>query len=103
MTEIWVVLLVAALGTIALKSAGPLLLGGRPLPARLDGVVRLAGPALLAALVAINTFGAGQSLVLDARVVGVGAAAIAVRLRAPALLVVVVAAVSTAVVRALTG
>lgn len=103
MTEIWVVLLVTALGTIALKGAGPLLLGGRPLPARLDGVVRLAGPALLAALVAINTFGAGQSLVLDARVVGVGAAAIAVRLRAPALLVVVVAAVSTAVVRALTG
>lgn len=103
MSETWLVLLVVAVGTLALKGAGPVLLGGRPLPSRLDGVVRLAGPALLAALVAINTFGSGQSLVVDARVLGVGAAAVAIRLRAPALLVVVVAAVTTGAFRALTG
>jgi hypothetical protein len=102
-SETWLVLVVTAIGTLALKGAGPILLGGRPLPARLDGVVRLAGPALLAALVAINTFGSGQSLVIDARVAGVGAAAIAIRLRAPALLVVVVAATTTALIRLVTA
>jgi hypothetical protein len=103
MTPVWIVLGLSAAGTIALKGAAPVLLGGRPLPARLDGVVRLAGPALLAALVTINTFGAGRTLVVDARVVGVAVAAVAIRLRAPALLVVVVAAVATAAVRSLAG
>lgn len=103
MTAVWVVLALSAVGTIALKGAGPVLLGGRALPARLDGVVRLAGPALLAALVAINTFASGRHLVVDERVIGVGAAAVAIRLKAPALVVVVVAAVATAAARALTG
>jgi branched chain amino acid efflux pump len=102
-TDVWVVVAVTAVGTIALKGAGPVLLGGRPLPPRLDGVVRLAGPALLAALIATSTFGQGQSLVVDERVLGVAAAAVAVRFHAPALLVVVVAAVTTGVIRALTG
>jgi uncharacterized membrane protein len=103
MSTVWIVVVATAVGTVALKGAGPVLLGGRPLPARLDGVVRLAGPALLAALVAISTFGEGQSLVIDARVVGVAAAAVAIRLRAPALVVVVVAAIVTGVCRALVG
>lgn len=103
MSTVWLVLTLTAVGTLALKGAGPVLLGGRPLPSRLDGVVRLAGPALLAALVAINTFGDGQSLTIDARVAGVAAAAAAIRLRAPALVVVVVAALVTAVIRALVG
>jgi branched-subunit amino acid transport protein len=98
----WGVVVWCAVGTLAIKAAGPVLLGGRPLPARLDGVVRLAGPALLAALVAISTFGQGQSLVVDERAAGVAAAALAVRLRAPALVVVIVAAAVTATIRALT-
>ncbi len=103
-TTILVVMLGAtALGTLALKGAGPLLLGGRPLPAKARSVVTLAGPALLAALVAISTFAGSRSLVFDERVVGVGAAAVAIRLRAPALVVVVTAAFVTAVVRAATG
>jgi hypothetical protein len=64
-----------------------------------DTVVRLLGPALLGALVAIGTFADGQDLVVDARVVGVAAAAIAIAARAPALLVVIVAAAVTAAVR----
>jgi hypothetical protein len=62
--------------------------------------VQLLAPAVLSALVVTQTFGDGRSLVLDARVVGVGAAAIALRLRAPVLVVVVVAAATTAIVRA---
>lgn len=103
MSSIWVVVIVTGLATLALKAAGPLLLGGRPLPARVTDLVSLLAPALLAALVAIGTFAQGQHLVVDARVLGVGAAAVAVRLRAPVLVVVVLAAAVTAGARALSG
>jgi len=97
----WTVVALVGIGTIAIKALGPVLLGGRPLPPRVDSVVALLAPALLAALVAINTFATDQRLGLDARLLGVGAAAVAIRLKAPVLVVVVVAAVVTATVRAL--
>ncbi len=99
MTESWVVVLAVGAGTIAIKSAGPVLLGGRALPARVQGVVTLFAPALLAALVATAAVGSGQELVLDARIVGLAAAALAIALRAPILLVVVVAAAAAAIAR----
>jgi len=98
-TAAWLVVLAVGIGTIAIKASGPMLLGGRPLPERLQGVVALLAPALLAALVATNTFGSGQRLVADARLIGVGVAAVAIMLRAPILVVVVVAAASAAVAR----
>jgi branched chain amino acid efflux pump len=100
MTEVWVVVAVVSVATLALKAVGPVLLGGKPLPDRAAAVVTLLGPALLAALVAIGTLGDGRTLVLDARVPGVLAAAVAIRLRAPVLLVVIVAAAVTATIRA---
>lgn len=103
MTAIWVVVIVTGVATLALKAAGPILLGGKPLPARVTSLVSLLAPALLGALVAIGTFAQGQRLVIDARVLGVGAAAVAIRLRAPVLLVVVLAAAVTAGARALSG
>ncbi len=103
MTEVWIVVVMSGLGSVALKAAGPVLLGGRPLPARLGAVLRLAGPALLAALIATGAFTTGQDLVLDVRAVGLAAAAIAVWARAPALVVVVIAAVLTAAIRAIGG
>lgn len=96
----WLVALVGA-ATIAIKGAGPVLLGGKPLPPRIGRIIGLLAPALLAALVAISTFGGDRALVLDERAVGVGAAAVAVALKAPPLVVVVVAAVVTAATRAL--
>jgi branched chain amino acid efflux pump len=87
------------LATMAIKAGGPVLLGGRPLPERVASVVRLLAPAVLAALVVTATFGDGRSLVLDARLAGVAAAAVAFRLKAPVLAVIVVAAVTTALVR----
>lgn len=103
MTTVWIVVIVTGVGTLALKAAGPVILGGRPLPGRLSGVVTLVGPALLAALVAIGTFAQGQRLVVDARVLGVAAAAVAIRFRAPVLVVVILAAAVTAGARALVG
>jgi branched chain amino acid efflux pump len=102
-TTVWIVVIVTGVGTLALKAAGPVILGGRPLPDRLSGVVTLVGPALLAALVAIGTFAQGQRLVVDARVLGVAAAAVAIRFRAPVLVVVIIAAAVTAGARALVG
>ena len=100
MSEVWTVVLVVGAGTMAIKGAGPLILGGRALPEALTGVIELLGPALLGALVAVQIFGDGQALVLDERVVGLGVAAIALWRKAPLLVVVVAAAAATALARA---
>ena len=99
MSEAWLIVLAVAVGTIAIKAAGPVLMGGRPLPDRLQRVVALLAPALLAALVATSTLGAGQRLVVDARLIGVAVAAVAIALRVPVLVVVVLAAAAAAGVR----
>jgi branched-subunit amino acid transport protein len=96
----WVTVLAVGAATVAIKAAGPLLLGGRPLPDRVAGMVGLLAPTLLAALVATAVLADGRRLVVDARVVGLVAAAIALRFRAPLLVVIVVAAAATATVRA---
>lgn len=93
-----------AAGSFALKGAGPLALGGRTLPPRLARVAALLPAALLAALVAQQTFVSGAGVVaVDARAAGLAAAAVAVWRRAPFLVVVVVAAAVTAGLRALGG
>jgi uncharacterized membrane protein len=101
MSDAWTLVVAIGLGTLLIKGAGPVLLGGRPLPVSAQSVVALLAPALLAALVATATLGEGQRLVADARVVGVGAAAVALALRAPVLAVVIVAAASAALARLL--
>ena len=100
MSEIWTVVALIGAATVALKSVGPVLVGGRPLPPLLVRVVALLAPALLAALVAVQVFGGERELVLDARAVGLGAAALALVARAPILVVVVAAAAATAATRA---
>lgn len=101
MTSTWVVVAAVGLATITIKALGPMLLGGRPLPPRVTVVVALLAPALLAALVAVNTVGGDRELQLDARLPGVLAAAVAIKLKAPVLIVVIVAALVTAGGRAL--
>lgn len=102
MRAIWPTIGLLTLGTVAIKAAGPVAFGGRALPARMVVVIRLLAPALLAALVAVDTFGgAPHQLVLNARVAGLLAAGGALALRAPIIVVVIAAAASTAIVRAL--
>lgn len=101
MSPVWTVVLVTGAATVALKGAGPALLGGRALPPRLLGVVELLAPTLLAALIVVNAFADERRLVLDARAAGLSVAALAVALRAPVLVVVVLAALAAAIVRAL--
>ncbi|HSL10136.1 MAG TPA: AzlD domain-containing protein [Actinomycetota bacterium] len=99
-TTTWIVVLGTAAATMALKAVGPVLLGGRPLPARLTRIVTLLGPALLAALVATATFAVDRDLVVDERLAGVAAAGVALLFRAPVLIVVVIAAATTGLLRA---
>lgn len=99
MSESWAIVLAVGAGTMAIKAAGPVLLGSRPLPDAVQRVVALLAPALLAALVATAALGSGQQLVIDARLLGLAAAAVALALRAPVLLVVVAAAATAAFAR----
>jgi branched-subunit amino acid transport protein len=96
----WAAIVALGLGSYLLKAAGPLLLPQR-VRISLSRVAVLVTPALLAALVAVQTFGEGRSLVVDARAAGLAAALIAVLVRAPFLAVLVVAAAVTAGVRLL--
>jgi branched-subunit amino acid transport protein len=100
-STLWVVIVTVTLASAAIKAAGPILSGGRELPPRVKAVIALLTPALLAALVVTGTFGEGGRLALDERALGVGVAAIAITLRAPVLLAVVLAALVTALARLL--
>jgi branched-subunit amino acid transport protein len=101
MTDVWLTIGVLTVGTAAIRASGPVVLGGKDLPAAFQNVIALIAPALLAALVVVETLGAaeGGSFEVDARIAGVGAAAIALGLRASTLPVVLLAAVVTALVR----
>ncbi len=90
------------LGTIAIKGSGPSCWAVVPFPLARP-VITLLAPAVLAALVAISTLGGDRELVVDARLPGVLAAAVAIVLKAPLLVVVIVAAAVTASVRASPG
>ena len=91
---------VLAVGTVLFKIIGPLLAGGRQPPPIVVRVIELLTPALLAALIVSGTFAQGQSIVLDARVVGLGVGALALWFRLPLVVALLLAAVSCALVRA---
>ena len=99
MSAVWLAVMVVGAATILLKATGPVLLGGRELPPHVNALVVLLAPAVLAALVVTQVVGGDRELVFDARLVGLGAACIAIALRAPLLVVVIVAAGTTALAR----
>jgi uncharacterized membrane protein len=102
MTEVWITIGALTVTTAAIRAAGPVLVGGRDLHPRLFGVIALLAPALLAALVVVETLsGTDNELVVDERIAGVAAAGAAIALRASIVPVIVVAAVVTALARAL--
>lgn len=103
MSEVWGTIIALALITACIRASGPVLLGGRDLPGPVRGVIALVAPALLAALVMVETFGAdaGGAFEFDARIGGVLAAAGALVVGLSTLPVVALAAIVTAVIRAL--
>ncbi|MFE6774700.1 AzlD domain-containing protein [Streptomyces sp. NPDC057702] len=96
----WIAIAATAAGCYLVKLLGLSVPSGaleRPAVKRLAALLPV---ALLAALIAQQTFSTGHALVVDARAAGLGAAALALVLRAPFLLVVAVAVAVTALVRA---
>ena len=97
----WVAIAVAAVGCYLLKLAGlsvPPRVLERPLVERIADLLPV---ALLAALIGVQVFSTGHELVLDARVLGLAVAVVALLLRAPFIVVVLAAAVTAALVRLL--
>ena len=99
MTSAWIVVGVVGAATIAFKAAGPVLIGRRELPPTIQSLVDLLAPVMLIALVVTQTFGGDEEITVDARVAGVGAAAVAIWLRAHVIVAMAVAAGVTAGVR----
>jgi branched-subunit amino acid transport protein len=101
MTEVWITIAGLTAATVAIKAAGPLIVGGRELPAGAYAVISLLAPALLTALIVTDTFAREQDLTIDARAAGLVCAGVAVAMRAPLLVTVLVAAAGAAAVRAI--
>ncbi len=97
----WAGLLVASAACYGLKLAGLSLPQRWLQDARLQRIVPLLPVALLAALVATQTFATGTHLVLDVRAAALAVAVVAVLLRAPFLVVVVAGAATAALLRLL--
>ena len=97
--SIWSAVLLAACICVALKAFGyliPARVLAAPRPARISDLLTV---ALLAALVAVQTLGDGQSIVVDARVPAVLVAAVLLWLRQSFLVVVFAAAAVAALLR----
>lgn len=95
----WASILIASFGTYAEKLLGYLLphhMLERESIRRMTGLLPV---SLLAALVAVQTLAVDQALAIDARLLGLAVAVVALLLRAPFLVVIILAAASTAIVR----
>jgi branched-subunit amino acid transport protein len=102
-TVLWAAVLAASIGCYLLKLAGlsvPAAWVERPWVTR---VVEFVPAALLAALVAVQAATSGPALVVDGRLAGLAVAALALALRAPFIVVLVLAGATGALVHVLTG
>jgi branched-subunit amino acid transport protein len=97
----WAAVIGLGLSAYAFKALGPLVIGGRPLRPGLAEVLGLVAVPLLAALVLVQTFAGAGRLVVDARIPAMCVAALLVWRRAPFLVVVLSAAGTAALVRAI--
>ena len=98
--DVWIAIAVLTVVCFVIKAVGPVALGGRDLPRWAERLIVLLPAALLSALVVVQTFADGKALVLDARAAGLAAALVAVALRASVLIVLLVAALTAAGLRA---
>lgn len=103
MTSIWAAVIAASLGCYLLKLAGlsvPASWVEQPWVAR---VVDFVPAALLAALVAVQAVSSDRELVVDGRLAGLAVAAVALALRAPFIVVLLLAGAAGAGAHVLAG
>lgn len=95
----WPAVAALAVGTWLLKGVGPLTAGGRRLPPAVERLVGLLPPALLAALIVMQTLSSDGGVELDARVPAVALAGVAAWRGAPFAVVIVVGTLTAALLR----
>ena len=95
----WTLVILLTLGAYAFKVTGLVFLGGRSLPPMFERCLALIPAAVVTALVMKDSFTTGQDLVLDARALGIAVAGIAAWRKAPLIVVIVLGAAVTALVR----
>ena len=98
MNALWIATLITSAICFLLKFVGyslPESLLNRPIIQRINSFIPI---ALLSALVAVETFGADRNIVVDHRLAGVGAAAIALRFKASFPVMMLLAAIVSALV-----
>lgn len=99
---VWQIIILASIACVALKLAGylvPASVLAAPAAARTADLLTV---AMLAALVAVQTLGSGQAIVVDARLPAVLVAVALFALRVPFVVVVIAAALVAAGIRAVT-
>jgi hypothetical protein len=101
-SDTWITIAALTVGTLVTKAVAPVAFGARRPTERTLRVTALVAPAILAALVVYETLGGKDGISLDARAAGLAAAMLALAARAPMLVVILLAAAVTALVRALT-
>ena len=95
----WSLVIVLAIGAYAFKVTGLVVLGGRTLPAGIERCLALIPAAVVTALIVKDTFTTGQDLVLAARAAGIAVAVLVAWKRAPLIVVIVLGAAATALLR----
>jgi len=95
----WFAVLAGAAGCYALKFVGSVIPAHILEQPTVKKVVLLLPISLLSALVAVQTFASSQELAIDARVPALAAATVALRFKAPFILVVLIAAVTAGALR----
>lgn len=101
--SLWNLILIASVAVLALKLAGylvPPAVLEKPTPSRIAGLLTV---ALLAALVAVNTLTTSREIVLEARLPALVVAGVLFALRVPFIVVLVVAALTAALLRLWAG
>ena len=99
--NVWVLIAACVAATVAIKGAGPVLLGGRELPGVMLRVIAYLAPALLSALVVTAALADGRELHVGAETVGMIAGGFLLWRGKPLVLAVLVAMVVTAGLRAI--
>lgn len=95
----WTLIALLAVGAYAFKFAGLVVVGSRTLPPVFERCLALIPAAVISALIVKDTLTQGQNVVIDARAAGIAVAIFAAWRRAPLIVVIVVGAAVTALVR----
>jgi uncharacterized membrane protein len=95
----WALVLALSGAAYGLKLVGAVIIGQRTMPPAIERCLLLIPAALLAGLIAKDTFTTGQSIGIDARAVGLAVAAVATWKKLPFAVIIVLGVGTVAVIR----